>query len=263
MPKEINVQIAKLLAEEDPLWSEGDKIVEQWQKLDQRRKEFSEGTPERAIADAEWEQVERALDELDIRMRTLAEQRQSLEQIKADKFRQIVYVDAPSTVDIHWMSTYIPEDHKSAVSEGLEGFRKLVGVRSLDGVQVGVLETAGRAYAHAGEIYLDPRRSKARVTVHELGHILEEADPEVRRKAHEFLDRRTAGEGFEWLGDQYDKREVTRRDKFADPYMGKYYSDGSTEIVSMGLEEMWSDPAKFAQTDADYFDFIYNLTRGQ
>jgi len=102
--------------------------------------------------------------------------------------------------------------------------------------------------------------------IHELGHALEGKDPEVARKAREFYDRRTEGYPVEPLkkyNDSYDPHEMTKRNKFEDPYMGKIYKHGATEIVSMGLEKMWEDPARFAKKDPDYFDFMYNLLRGR
>ena len=36
----------------------------------------------------------------------------------------------------------------------------------------------------------------------------------------------------------------------------------STEIISMGMQEMWHDPVGFATKDPDYFDFIIDLLRG-
>ena len=32
----------------------------------------------------------------------------------------------------------------------------------------------------------------------------------------------------------------------------------ATEIVSMGVEWLWTDPAGFAATDPEYFDFVWD-----
>lgn len=106
-----------------------------------------------------------------------------------------------------------------------------------------------------------------RTIVHELGHWLEDHNPEVHRKTLEFYNRRTQGEPLEWMGPGFDRSEVTRKDRFVHPYMGKYYLDGgqqvATEIVSMGLEYFYSQPYKLATEDPDMFDFIFNLLRGR
>lgn len=102
-----------------------------------------------------------------------------------------------------------------------------------------------------------------RAIVHELGHHLEHHDKSVAEKSSAFFERRTKGEEAKWMGDHYAKDEVTKADKFPDPYCGKVYPQkaGGSEIVSMGLEMMFADPGKFAGEDPDYFDFIYNVTR--
>ena len=64
------------------------------------------------------------------------------------------------------------------------------------------------------------------------------------------------------MGDGYDKREKGKRDKFIVPYMGKIYSQGATEIVSMGMEFLFADPVKLAKEDPEYFDFMIDLLRG-
>jgi hypothetical protein len=64
----------------------------------------------------------------------------------------------------------------------------------------------------------------------------------------------------------YHPIEMAKPDSFIDPYVGKVYRDrdGSikwTEIVSMGIEAMWTDPAKFANDDPEHFDLIWKLMR--
>lgn len=107
-----------------------------------------------------------------------------------------------------------------------------------------------------------------RVVAHELGHLLEYNTPEIHAAAMRFLAERTKGETLERLsvitGDSsYKDHEVARKDKFISPYMGKDYGASASEIVSMGLEYMHSDPLRLAREDPDYFDFMYDLLRGK
>ena len=37
---------------------------------------------------------------------------------------------------------------------------------------------------------------------------------------------------------------------------GKKYGGGGTEIISMGLEQLWDNPSKFAKEDPEYFNFM-------
>ena len=54
------------------------------------------------------------------------------------------------------------------------------------------------------------------------------------------------------------------RDAFGDraAYVGKDYGRRATEIVSMGLEELYRNPAVFAGNDPEYFKFTVGLLRG-
>ncbi len=122
----------------------------------------------------------------------------------------------------------------------------------------------GPDFRQSGEIVL--ANDAHRVAVHELGHHIEFRNPEVKRRAGEFLDRRTAGEDARPLADitnnsNYRPGEIAQSDKFINPYMGKRYNDGSTEIVSMGLEYFHTDPLKLAKDDPDYFMFMYDVLR--
>jgi SPP1 gp7 family putative phage head morphogenesis protein len=129
-----------------------------------------------------------------------------------------------------------------------------------------------RAYCELnGLTRLHSTASTARTALHELGHWIEATQPNVAAKCREFLSARTAGEAAKKLnrlqpGFGYKNIEVAKPDKFIDPYMGKIYlrKNGetyATEILSMGLEHMWFNPAEFAARDPEYFDFIYSLIR--
>ena len=84
----------------------------------------------------------------------------------------------------------------------------------------------------------------------------------------------------------YGSWELTFKDKFRNPYAGKVYpAEGQltaenvreaaaafakgdftkvrmTELVSMGMEELYLNPVKFAEQDREFFDFIIALLRG-
>lgn len=75
---------------------------------------------------------------------------------------------------------------------------------------------------------------------HEIGHLVQWANPDVVRIEKEFLQERTIGERFIRLSDLfpgvgYKPGEITKLDNFLSPYIGKYYDD-ATEVLSMGLE---------------------------
>lgn len=108
--------------------------------------------------------------------------------------------------------------------------------------------------------------SKVSTYVHEIGHHLEYYGSEWYRRSKAFLRRRTAGESPVKLKEiyrnyGYDAHEITRADKFKDAYTGKVYND-ATEVLSMGLESLYSNPLKFAKEDPDFFRFIVSLLKG-
>lgn len=118
--------------------------------------------------------------------------------------------------------------------------------------------------------------------VHEFAHIMEDSNPHIRKCCREFLINRTKGEtalslNELWLNDPsttleerikhpngpYEPDEKAKPDNFFDIYCGKIYSDGATEIFSMGIERLLTEPDLFKQEDPEYFYFIIKLMRGE
>ena len=168
-------------------------------------------------------------------------------------------------------------------AEGLENtyggaaraFSRMVSEDSgIDGRPIRV-ETAGQprrggsinSYFSEGVVYMRPGAKDA-TFLHEMGHGIEYWDAFARENAQQFLDRRTRGETPVSLreltgNNNYAENEVSTPDRFRDAYMGKRMPNGHTEIISMGIEEMYYRPAEFAKEDPDYFDFIFKVLRGR
>ena len=117
--------------------------------------------------------------------------------------------------------------------------------------------TSGRAYyaPGTGEIRVNESRGTC---IHELGHRFEQVVPGIREAERAFYAERTAGEPLKWLGPGYSTREVTRRDKFISPYMGKDYGGQAFELVSMGFQYAYTDYDKLSQ-DEDMRDWILGI----
>lgn len=153
---------------------------------------------------------------------------------------------------------------------GSDAFASMMGRGTLDGETITMYAAPGNRghYSNDG-VYLPPINRRRKIVVHELGHWLEDKDPDVHEKAVAFLEERTEGEAAIPLqratgNPRYRPNEMTKKDKFIHPYSGKQYSGGySTEIISMGVEHMYSEPVEFATKDPQYFDFIYDLMRGE
>lgn len=150
----------------------------------------------------------------------------------------------------------------------IDGMNKHHELRPVD-----VNQKTGRAYyLRSDKAYTVGVFSEAKTHVHEIGHHVEYEVAHTMAKA--FLDARTQGESAKsiaaWTGNRGYGREMGKPDKFAEAfghdsaiYVGKQYSHNATEIISMGLELMYTDPVRFAKKDPEYFDFIVGVMSGR
>lgn len=156
-------------------------------------------------------------------------------------------------------------------------------------ISVGPSRTSdGRASATRHTISVDSSVEPSTVA-HEMAHVLElQNDDLLSLNVIPFLLRRVGKDErsvrlSEATGDNaYDAREVCFEDDFKVKYAGKIYSyitsnftlasaavgadidqfvDGimATEVLSMGMQQMFEDPVKFAEDDPDFFSFIWSL----
>jgi SPP1 gp7 family putative phage head morphogenesis protein len=102
--------------------------------------------------------------------------------------------------------------------------------------------------------------------VHELAHRFEYTvgNGRITQLEGEFYDRRTAGEPLRHMGRGYGAREVTRRDAFQHPYIGKEYpayrGRRAYEVLSMGTEALFAPTRREnIYEDEDFLDFILGV----
>lgn len=100
--------------------------------------------------------------------------------------------------------------------------------------------------------------SQFRCSMHELGHRFEHVLEGLADLESVFYNRRTDGEALQWLGGRYKKSEKSRFDDFVERYMGKYYDGKFYELVSMGFEYAYTNPAKLMK-DKDMAEWIYGI----
>lgn len=210
-------------------------------------------------------------DEIEARLNDIGRRRNALGAEYLTKMQEALYVDDPITIHINAGMGYsnLKPEEKQAFEETIYSFSRMVSnVHSTSTAQGGVIvqHESGRSYASGSLVALSPK-NKRRVTVHEMGHWLEHTSFSANLRAKLFLAKRTQGETAELLSKltgnpAYDPTEVAKPDKFYDPYCGKIYQHDSTEILSMGVEEMWADPLKFARSDPEYFEEIIGILRG-
>lgn len=158
-----------------------------------------------------------------------------------------------------------------AVKNGVQAFENIVSART--GLRVTNvrfdLRPKGRSSYNHDNLRVTLSKQEMILTdaiIHELGHHLEFEAPGVRIAAQKFFQKRTQGEKTVPMNKYhrgYRPDEVCKPDKFIDPYVGKVYSDGSTEIISVGLAAYYTDPAQFAKDDPEHFALIYDAVHGK
>lgn len=112
--------------------------------------------------------------------------------------------------------------------------------------------------------------------VHEMGHGIENRMFGSQQAARQFLLHRLAGEQQVKLNSlpgqegAYADGETGAKDQFdryfgerGGYYVGKQYMTGDTEIISMGAQALFEDPARFAAVDPEYFAFTLGVLRGE
>lgn len=231
------------------------------------------GADERKVARAEAK-LRAAL--ADLENREVAAERKARREADAI-LREILHQGTGPTVGFeHNYSPYLSNSQRDAAEAAARFVAPAVAGTS--GGVVGWVPTDAttghRAFANAATraVYLDPG-SDAGVAVHEFGHQLEFQVPGVASAAREFLAHRVGDEAPRRL-DQihpqggYTYLETGREDDFgrafgdARWYVGKHYDSGDTEIVAMGLEKLYTDPAGFAKADPEYSSFILGILDG-
>lgn len=202
------------------------------------------------------------------RMNKYIDQQRKLQEKMDDLKRQVNSDNA----DLRARHLFFPENRGDAklvgpddFQSGVKEFNKLVSSELTQGKQIEIESKPGV------RSYYDPTYEKVvmgnntdHVVVHEMGHWLESQNHKVAVTARTFLQNRTRGEEAKPLADVtknsfYRPEETTKVDRFINPYMGKRYDDGGTEIISMGLEYIYKDPVIFRKADPEYFEFMIDV----
>lgn len=179
------------------------------------------------------------------------------------KARKLVEVDSPTPVNAQ-VESKTPEAHQ----KGVEAFSRMIAIPDLKD-PIAIVDTPpernGRSCYRSKTNKVFMGNEDPAVLVHEMSHWLEEKVPGIRQEVADFYNKRTEGEKAVKLKDatknsNYGDNEITKVDKWLNPYMGKEYKNAS-EILSMGMEMMYSNPAYLAKNDPEMFDFIYSVVR--
>ena len=224
-----------------------------------------QGTPAGDTVAAKLAERRQERETLFAQRRRLQLERNRLMDEQVASMRQAVRVDRPGQVTVDAPGVDAPTLRNW--QRGAEEFNALVSVDVAPSSSARFGQFVGREnYDPNTRIVQVQATSDTRVIVHELGHWLEDHNADVHRKVVAFYEKRTQGYNLEWMGPGYDRREVARKDKFLNLYMGKEYVAGgdryATEILSMGLDHLYNKTALLARQDPEMFDFIFNVVRG-
>ena len=125
-----------------------------------------------------------------------------------------------------------------------------------------------RAYCtHDNLISLGSHDAK-KTLFHEVGHAIEHQSAGITRAAQALRDERGKTSMKRQLSKiyphhRYGREEVTHEDEWKNAYTGKFYEHGSTELLSMGCEYLFTDPAGFYNQDPEHFYFTVAALTGK
>lgn len=104
---------------------------------------------------------------------------------------------------------------------------------------------------------------------HEIVHDIETRHPEIKKATRTFLMKRAKEGGTVTLSEITGKPEDTDivyldrwKELGGDVYTGRFYPDGSTEILSMGIERLYENADLFSEKDPEFFEFVVRTLRG-
>ena len=212
----------------------------------------------------------------------LEAQRYKLNQQASDRFAMKLGSSAPVGEDSHPILKRTTQDTESLsdldrgeVVDSIKGFEKMVGANPGDKTPVYFTGVVGsevgqrfsRSYFREQDNSIHLARTNPETVWHELGHWMEKNTPGGTLAAQSYLDTRTKGEVEKPLRELqpdkpgYDADEVARPDKFIEPYAGKIYESGGTELTSMGMQFLKEDPGKMWRRDKDMLYFTLGMIR--
>lgn len=126
-------------------------------------------------------------------------------------------------------------------------------------------KTNKRAFARAreGTIHFGANAYEPSVIVHEIGHVIHRNNFDITKLIDSFYNKRTAGLKQSYM---YGN-ETTIKDDFFDAYVGRIYGHDykgamGAEVFSMGIQEMFHNPADFYRRDKEHFELTYAIMKG-
>jgi hypothetical protein len=165
--------------------------------------------------------------------------------------------------------TVNPMDDRKAVDSAIDWISRVIGRPSEEECVIAKGPTSRSFFMGAAKAIILAEGAGELSVIHEYGHFIESQRPTVQHACVEFLRRRyersrqpgsrelrtlneLSGTSF------FEEGEVAFKDDFRNPYVGKVYKHGRTEVFSMGLEYLADNPLRFRKEDPEH----YYLTLG-
>ena len=194
---------------------------------------------------------------MDLDARKIIEQREQL--------KESIYPSSGATVDWYTGKVWKDKFNKFSNPETWKtNFKLLAGmlhpdvIAKLPRVKV-ILESNTRAHYKNGRNTIRMGDDDAGTVIHEFGHHIEYNMPGYYEKALALRKKRTVGESLSYIN---GTKEVGYRDEWFNHYVGRKYDFESTELISMGLEQMHRNPYEFLKSDPEFFEFILKVMWG-
>lgn len=212
-----------------------------------------------------WDELYNISSEMNAMKKTMYSSRLEFRKNKNDEFQKLIQ-HKTEEVEITFKTKSLEKEQIQNFDEVLGMFKK-ISSKYLDEIELDLVIKSTRAYRSGRTIAISPKEER-RVIMHELGHVLEDNNF-VMKVAVDFLERRTAGSKKlslkKEVNSAYLSDEYFHEGGFISEYVGKIYSGfkykgrSATEVISMGLEEMFNNPHQFYLMDKEHFELIYNL----
>ncbi|MBR6088342.1 MAG: hypothetical protein IKP86_00315 [Anaerolineaceae bacterium] len=136
---------------------------------------------------------------------------------------------------------------------------------SIDGGKITVrkLKNRGHYDTENKRIGIGMDRDPLKTAIHELAHRFEETVNGLLSEEKDYYEKRTMLNQLERLCDidpesKYRHNEMTKKDKFIDPYIGKDYQGKAYELASVGFEYAFTSP-QLLTSDPEYETWILGL----
>ena len=187
--------------------------------------------------------------------------------------RWMSYISKSDEFLVGWLVGKVPDEVRKKVEEASKWLQENVSekvLQSIKKIPIRVVPSEERARYTKNSIILSEETSVASV-IHEVGHAIEHSNDKIRDEARRLLGDRIKGKPTVPLyeakeGKNYEEHGIVALGAFhrLDPYMGRIYAEGGTEITSMLLSAEYQTEVskKISEEDKELYEFIKKVKEG-